>query len=241
MKKNNSCLLLLVLFLFQGLLGLHAQQRKASDENAVDRINLAGEWLFRIDSMDRGISEEWYKLQLKDRIHLPGSMTTNGKGNDITINTPWTGNIIDSSWFYKPEYAAYRQPGNIKVPFWLQPLKYYKGAAWYQKTVVVPASWKGKVPQLFIERSHWETTVWIDDRKVGMENSLGTPQVFDLTAALTPGHHKITIRVDNRIKEINPGVNSHSITDHTQTNWNGMVGQLYIQARPAVFLHDIQL
>lgn len=205
------------------------------------RIDLAGTWSFQADPSDRGIEEQWFRKDLPDRVSLPGSMTTNGKGNDISVNTPWTGSILDSSWFFKPEYARYREPGNIKVPFWLQPVKYYKGAAWYRKKIVIPASWKGKHLELFIERCHWESTVWIDDRQVGTANSLGTPHIFDLSKALTPGTHQVTVRIDNRVKEIDVGKNSHSISDHTQSNWNGMTGRLFIAARPALFIDDMQL
>ena len=37
-----------------------------------------------------------------------------------------------------------RQPGNIKIPFWLEPVKYYKGVAWYQKDVEIPENWTGQ-------------------------------------------------------------------------------------------------
>ncbi len=205
------------------------------------RIDLAGEWTFQIDSLDKGVEQKWYGTKLGDKISLPGSMTTNGKGNAISVNTPWTGSIFDSAWFKEPEYAKYRQPGNIKVPFWLQPARYYKGAAWYQKTVTIPSSWNERYIELFIERSHWETTLWIDTTRIGMQNSLGTPHVFDLSKYLAPGDHQITIRIDNRVKEFNVGPNSHSITDHTQGNWNGMIGELAINARPAVHIGEVKL
>jgi hypothetical protein len=205
------------------------------------QIDLAGKWLFQIDSLDKGVTEKWFDRHLSDHVILPGSMTTNGKGDDITLHTPWTGSIFDSSYYHKPEYAKYRQPGNIKVPFWLQPVKYYKGPAWYQKIVDIPASWNDKHIELFIERSHWETTVWVDGTNIGMQNSLATAHVFDLTKALTAGKHTLSIRVDNRIKDIDFGQNSHSVTDHTQTNWNGMIGHLYIKARPMVYVDDVQL
>lgn len=219
-------------------LNLSSCQFQSKNEMKKD---LTGEWNFQIDSSDIGVQQSWFSKNLQDKIQLPGSMTTNGKGNDITLETPWTGSIWDSSFFYNEEYAQYRQPGNIKVPFWLQPVKYYKGAAWYQKEVDIPASWEGNYLELFIERSHWETTVWVDDHKVGVQNSLGTPHVFNLTGELTPGTHKLTIRVDNRIKDFNVGINSHSITDHTQTNWNGMIGDIFIAALPALHIEDIQL
>lgn len=242
MKKDLKNALLIILqfaFCITAVVAQDGENQHSLNENKID---ISGEWLFQIDSSDLGIVQQWFKKKLIDKINLPGSMTTNGKGNDITMNTPWTGSIVDSSWFFKPEYAQYRQPGNIKIPFWLQPVKYYKGAAWYQKEVTIPASWggKGKHAELFIERSHWETTVWVDNKKIGMQNSLGTPHVFDLSK-LTPGTHKLTIRIDNRIKDFNVGVNSHSISDHTQSNWNGMIGKLFIASRPDININDVQL
>lgn len=204
-------------------------------------IDLSGQWRFQVDSLDKGIEQQWFNRKLTDAIKLPGSMTTNGKGNDVDINTPWVGNIWDTSWFVKPEYAEYRRKGNIKIPFWLQPIKYYKGAAWYQKTVNIPAAWNNKQLELFIERSHWETTLWIDGKEIGMQNSLGTPHAFNLTHALTPGSHQITIRIDNRVKTFDVGQNSHSISDHTQSNWNGMVGKLALTARSPLYVQDVQL
>ncbi|HEY0668633.1 MAG TPA: glycoside hydrolase family 2 TIM barrel-domain containing protein [Sphingobacteriaceae bacterium] len=208
----------------------------------VDKIDLSGQWYFRIDSLDQGEEQRWYAQTLHEEIKLPGSLTTNGKGQEVTVNTPWIGGIVDSSWFFNPKYAKYRQPGNVKIPFWLQPVKYYKGAAWYQKEVTIPSSWGSKTrhTELFIERSHWETTVWVDDKKIGMLNSLGTPHVFDLSG-LKPGKHKLTVRIDNRIKDFNVGINSHSISDHTQSNWNGMIGKLLMFSRPAININDVQL
>jgi hypothetical protein len=206
-----------------------------------ERLDLAGEWRFAIDSLDQGAAQRWFAQDLADKISLPGSMTTNGKGSNISLRTPWTGQIVDSSWFFKPEYAPYRQPGNIKVPFWLQPVKYYKGAAWYQKTIDIPAAWAGRPIELYLERAHWETTVWLDDQPLGTQNSLGTAHVVTLGRAATPGRHRLTVRVDNRVKDFNVGQNSHSISDHTQSNWNGLVGQLYLAARPLVYVADAQV
>ncbi len=210
-------------------------------KKTVQKIDLAGEWNFAIDSLDKGIPEKWFDLTLTDKVVLPGSMTTNGKGDDITLKTPWIGQIVDSSFYKNPEYAKFREPGNIKIPFWLQPVKYYKGAAWYQKEVTIPEDWNGQFVELFLERCHWESRLWVDDKEVGMQNSLGTPHKFDLNNFLSPGKHRLTLCIDNRVKDIDPGVNSHSISDHTQSNWNGAVGQLYLEARPLVNIRNIQV
>ncbi len=216
---------------------IHAQQT-SSAKNIID---LKGIWQFKIDSLDVGEKEQWFNKKLDGHIRLPGSMTTNNLGNDISLNTPWTGDIVDSSFFLKPEYAKYREPGNFKVPFWLQPIKYYKGAAWYQKEIEIPASWNKKHISLFLERCHWKTTVWIDGTKTSSKLSLGTPHVYHLSSLLLPGKHRITICIDNRIEEVNVGVNSHSITDHTQTNWNGIVGKLELIAQPDLYIENVKL
>ena len=230
MKKNFGLLgiLLLTLVVFQ-------------KQTAAQKIDLSGTWYYAMDPSDKGFSEGWFKQLLKDSLTLPGSLTSNGKGDEITLTTPWTGQIVDSSYYKNAEYAKYRKPGNIKIPFWLQPLKYYKGAAWYQKEVTIPKNWNGQFIGLFLERCHWESRVWIDDRIAGMQNSLGTPHQYDLSQILTPGRHRLTVCIDNRTKEIDPGVNSHSISDHTQTNWNGMVGQMYLEARPPVNIANLQV
>ncbi|HEX7583398.1 MAG TPA: glycoside hydrolase family 2 TIM barrel-domain containing protein, partial [Prolixibacteraceae bacterium] len=205
------------------------------------KIDLSGTWKFAMDPADKGIAESWFNQTLPDSLKLPGSLTSNGKGDDITLKTPWTGQIVDSSFFKSPEYAKYREPGNIKIPFWLQPLKYYKGAAWYQKVITIPEDWNGKFTGLFLERCHWESRLWVDGKEVGMQNSLGTPHQYNLTKFLTPGKHHLTLCIDNRVKDIDPGVNSHSISDHTQSNWNGVVGQMFLEARPLVNIQNIQV
>jgi hypothetical protein len=204
-------------------------------------IDLSGTWKFAMDPSDKGIPEKWYNKSLKETVILPGSMSTNGKGEDITLTTAWTGQVLDSSYYKSPEYAKFRVPGNIKIPFWLQSLKHYQGAAWYQKEVTIPESWMGKDIILQLERCHWESRLWIDNGEMGMRNSLGTPHIYDLTGKLLPGKHILTLCVDNRTKEIDPGVNSHSISDHTQTNWNGLVGRLFLEARSPIHIAGVQV
>ncbi|MBW4889150.1 beta-glucuronidase [Mucilaginibacter sp. HMF5004] len=207
----------------------------------VHQISLAGQWKFQIDSLDKGVTDKWFSKKLKDVIKLPGSMTENLKGNDITLKTKWTGSIYDSSFYYNPRMAKYRQPGNIKIPFWLTPPKHYTGAAWYQKEVVIPANWKGQRIVLELERSHTETRVWVDDAEIGMQNTMVVAQNFDLGLKLSPGKHTITLRIDNRIKDINVGADSHSLTDHTQGNWNGVVGKITLTQGANIYFDDVQV
>ena len=213
----------------------------ACRQNVTNTISLKGTWRFQIDRDNIGEAQHWYSSLLPDSVTLPGSMATNKKGDSISITTPWTGQIVDSSWFTSQDYAPYRQPGNIKVPFWLQPVTYYKGPAWYQKEIEIPAGWNGKTIELYLERCHWYSKVWIDSTEVGTANSLSTPHTFILPASIKPGKHLLSIRIDNSICEIDVGQNSHSISDHTQTNWNGIVGKMELIAKPKISLSDVKI
>jgi hypothetical protein len=203
-------------------------------------ISLAGEWKFKMDSLDKGIENKWFTGIGTENVKLPGSMAENGKGDDVTLKTPWTGDIIDKSYFTESKYEKYRQPGNIKIPFWLKPVRYYKGPAWYQKEVVIPDGWNGKRILLFLERCHWESTVYVNDKKAGSRNSLATPHEYDITDLVVPGKNLLSIRIDNRVI-IPIGVNSHSISDHTQSNWNGITGEISLKATSKVFISDIRV
>ena len=214
----------------------------SSCENKTNtKIDLSGEWLFQVDSMDIGVQGKWFNNKLDDKVNLPGSMTTNGKGYEVSVDTKWTGGIVDSSWYKDEKFAKYRKPGNVKIPFWLQPVKYYVGAAWYQKTVTIPEHWRDQYIELNLERCHWETRVWVNDKEVGSQHSLATAHLYNLTNYLSPGSHTISILVDNRIKNIDPGINSHSIADHTQSNWNGIVGKIELSVKPKIQLDDIRI
>jgi hypothetical protein len=202
--------------------------------------SLAGGWHFRIDSLDQGIEDKWYTEIGREIVNLPGSMTENGKGDEVTINTVWTGDIVDKSYFTDKKYEKYRQPGNLKMPFWLKPVKYYKGPAWYQKEIELPEEWKSKRIVLFLERCHWESTVFVNNEKAGSQNSLASPHEYDITDLLVPGKNRISIRIDNRVV-IPVGVNSHSISDHTQSNWNGIVGDISLRATSPAFISNVRI
>jgi hypothetical protein len=203
-------------------------------------LSLAGRWRFELDRRNMGLQEHWFDRRLSSEIRLPGSLPAQGIGDDVSIDTKWTGEIVDKSWFTAPEYASYRKPGNVKVPFWLQPDKYYSGIAWYQRDIEIPTDWVVKRVALILERPHWETRVWLDGRAIGTNDSLSTAHEYALGTGLAPGRHQLTIRVDNGLV-VDIGVNSHSISDHTQGNWNGIAGRIELVATPSVWTDNIRV
>lgn len=224
--------LLLFFCLFSGIDAAQAQN---------NFLDLSGTWRFALDKEDVGQQELWYSRTLDEQVSLPGSLIVQGIGDDITLETQWTGSIYDSSFYYHPRLEKYRQPDNLKIPFWLTPAKHYVGAAWYQRDFTLSeADIKGAL-NLFLEQPHTETTVWLNGKKVGIQNSMVVAHQFELGHFAHPGKNTLTIRVDNRIKEINVGPDSHSLTDHTQGNWNGIIGRIGIEKKSKIHFDDIQI
>jgi hypothetical protein len=203
-------------------------------------IDLTGEWAFQLDPQDCGIGYGWFNRALEQSITLPGSLQAQGFGDAVTLNTRWIGDIADRSYFTEARYAPYREAGNIKVPFWLQPDVHYRGVAWYQRAIDIPEAWRGKRITLTLERPHWETRVWLDDHHAGANNSLSTPHEYDFGCNVAPGRHYLTIRVSNEMI-VNVGQNAHSVSEHTQTNWNGIVGEIKLAAGSPVYVDDVQV
>ncbi|GAA4307793.1 glycoside hydrolase family 2 TIM barrel-domain containing protein [Compostibacter hankyongensis] len=177
-------------------------------------ISLAGIWNFRLDPLADGIPPQGSPLarKLPEFITLPGSTDQAGKGIQTKTMT---------SLRLTRAFA-------------------YSGAAWYEKKIDVPAGWKGKIIQLFLERAHWETRVWVNGQAAGKKESLSVPHVYDLTGLIQPGRpNTIRIRVDNgRIYDIGF---PHAISAETQTNWNGIVGKMELRAFDPVHIRDVQV
>ena len=140
-----------------------------------------------------------------ETVQLPGTTDTNKKG-DFTAKSEETTHLT-RPWSYK-------------------------GRAWYQREIEIPASWKGKSACLFLERTK-PSEVYIDGKLVGTSNDISTPQVFTLPKALKPGKHALAIMIDN-----GSGIpeqiyaNSHAYTEDTQTNWNGIIGRIELSTVP---------
>ena len=195
-------------------------------------IDLSGLWSFHMG--DATAASAKALLDGTDEfVMLPGSMLTNGKGLPLSVRTQWTGSLYDSSFYFNPYMERYRREGDMKFPFFLTPERHYVGAAWYGRSIYVPRDWKDQRVMLFLERPHIETTVYVNGREVGHQMSLSVPHVYDVTKQLRMGQrNEIAIRVYNGIENVCVGQDSHSVTDQTQGNWNGIAGRIELQARP---------
>jgi len=108
-------------------------------------------------------------------------------------------------------------------------------------------SFNGKQITLMLERTK-ETMVWVDGNFLGTNNHLSVPHEYDLSANLTPGEHVLTIMVNNGLVSMNSLATipfklriSHALSDNIQTNWNGIIGDIYLEAAPAVRIGQINI
>lgn len=207
---------------------------------AAEPLDLSGRWGFALDPNDVGVTEAWFDKSLSQSITLPGSLQEQGFGEKPSAKTAWTSGI-GMQLLKDPRFAEYVQAADFKSPFWLTPDRHYVGVAWYQRQIAVPADWVGQRIALTLERPHWQTSVWVDGQKVGVQDGLGMAHQYDLTAFCKVGEKQnLTIRVDNRLV-VPVGMDAHSVSDQTQSNWNGIAGRINLTTTPKVWLDDVQV
>ena len=179
------------------------------------RIPLEGNWGLQLDTAGAGIAPDWLTKYCTDSLFLPGTTDMGKKG---TYNTDMT---LTTS--LSREYV-------------------FEGKALYTKQVDIPEEWDGTSVRLVMERTK-PTTIWIDGKEVGANNDISTAQQYDLSSYLFPGTHTVAILVDNGKQAVPEKVygSSHAYSASTQTNWNGIIGDFYLESVPLCGIDDIQL
>ena len=179
------------------------------------RIPLEGNWGLQLDTAGAGIAPDWLTKSCTDSLFLPGTTDMGKKG---TYNTDMT---LTTS--LSREYV-------------------FEGKALYTKQVDIPEEWDETSVRLVMERTK-PTTIWIDGKEVGANNDISTAQQYDLSSYLFPGTHTVAILVDNGKQAVPEKVygSSHAYSASTQTNWNGIIGDFYLESVPLCGIDDIQL
>lgn len=96
----------------------------------------------------------------------------------------------------------------------------FEGAAWFMRTFTA-GNWTGEQTMLTLERTR-KTTVYLDGRPIGHQESLCTPHRYFLPP-VHAGEHTVVIRVDNTDYPTRGG---HLTSPDTQSNWNGITGEI---------------
>jgi len=116
-------------------------------------------------------------------------------------------------------------------------IRKFTGFAWYQRDITIAEDKADRWVRLVLERSK-RCRVWLDDRFIGERDTLCTAQVYDL-GRLAPGRYRLTILVDNH--HLPPLGGTHQLSEHTQTNWNGILGKMELQFLPLVHITHVDI
>lgn len=154
-------------------------------------------------------------------------------------STPGEGTIFLPSTLDNSHKSSYNPPTNNTDQ--LRREFSFIGEASYSREIEIPENWRGKEIFLNLERTK-PSQLKIDGKTVGFNSRISSPQKYDLSQFLSPGHHKLEIRINNA-DSIPPIVerSSHATSESTQTNWNGILGDITLEAKNPVYIKDIKI
>jgi len=118
----------------------------------------------------------------------------------------------------------------------------YEGEARISRKVTVPDYGTDRLFVLAERARVLRLAVDGEECEVFRQGTLSTPYIFELTG-VTPGEHELTFFSDNSY----PGMPKDAIcyssaaTDETQTNWNGILGNLCMYTRPKNFIECVRI
>lgn len=167
------------------------------------KYNLAGKWQFILDGEKAGIAQEFFKkTSFGDTIDLPTTTAEAKKG----------------------------ERGTERFTGYLTETYHFEGYAWYLREIEIPAEagQDGFKRRFFfsMERTR-KSTVWVDGTCAGSFDSFYAAHRYELTKLLTPGRHTLVVMTDNTDYVSNGG---HMTSPDTQTNWNGILGEIYLES-----------
>ena len=118
----------------------------------------------------------------------------------------------------------------------------YTGPAVFSRSAVLEKPENGRL-LLKLERAR-QLHLSVDGIPVQpVTGSLSTPWIWELTDRADGAAHELAVTSDNSY----PGwpakaiIYSSAATDETQTNWNGLLGEMSLTGRPAVFAEQARL
>ncbi|MCM1187707.1 MAG: beta-glucuronidase [bacterium] len=176
------------------------------------QISLEGIWDFRLDPEKQGLQAHYELEDFEDVIRLPATVSTARKG--VPHGRTDTGFLTD--------------------PYEMS------GYSWYRREIPLPfeeiSALSGKYIELTLERTR-VSYVWVDGVFAGSFDSFAAPHRYDLTGLVKTLRPVVTVMISNTDYKI-PG--GHMTSPDTQTNWNGILGGIFLNIREAFRLGAIE-
>lgn len=169
------------------------------------------------------------------QMHLPGTLDESGIGHrDVGANQ------------WHPDAALGNAEGEVDkdapIATRFTRRHTYEGEARISRKVTVPDYGNDRLFVLAERARALRLAVDGGECEVFRQGALSTPYIFELTG-VTPGEHELTFFSDNSY----PGMPKDAIcyssaaTDETQTNWNGILGNLCMYTRPKNFIECVRI
>ncbi|GAB4034151.1 glycoside hydrolase family 2 protein [Spirosoma jeollabukense] len=122
--------------------------------------------------------------------------------------------------------------------------QFYTGTAWYRRTF----PWQptpGKRVILHFDAAYYETTVWINNRKVGTHEGGYTPFHFDVTEYLKANSNTIAVSVNNNTWRVGtiPGAKDNDQPNDPFPGWvnyGGLIRPVYLTVEPDVYVENVK-
>ena len=169
------------------------------------------------------------------QMHLPGTLDESGIGHRDAGTNQWH---PDAALGNATEEVDKDAP--IATRFTRRHT--YEGEARISRKVTVPDYGTDRLFVLAERARVLRLAVDGEECEVFRQGTLSTPYIFELTG-VTPGEHELTFFSDNSY----PGMPKDAIcyssaaTDETQTNWNGILGNLCMYTRPKNFIESVRI
>ena len=148
-------------------------------------------------------------------------------------------NILPDDSIVLPTVTSLARKGRLNKKWekgFLTDLYKYEGYAWFYRTIDISGVPADSRAELFLERTRI-TKLWINGTPVGEYDSLCTPHIYDITDFLNFDALDICIMVSNVDY---PTKGGHMTSEDTQTNWNGITGEISLRISDKNGIHAIQ-
>ena len=132
-------------------------------------------------------------------------------------------------------HAGLGEINNKREEGFLTDTRLFEGDAWYSRSIDLTGV-KGSTAKLFLERTRL-TELYIDGELIGSRDSLTAPHVYDISAFIG-GVHTAAVRVTNTDYPIKGG---HMTSPDTQTNWNGITGEISVRIYGSVYADEVRV
>lgn len=142
-----------------------------------------------------------------------------------TIALPGT-----TSMAKKGGFSDVRETGFLTDPY------LFEGYAWYSKEISLSNEDMGKNIFLNLERTRL-TKVWVDDELAGSMDSLAAPHNYNLSRYIKNKDFRLSVLVSNIDY---PTKGGHLTSPDTQTNWNGIIGNISLDIYNSIYISDIK-